>query len=273
MAEEPIEDARARQYAVCTWWLRDQPRGEGTEAIFDQALTNGLAAIVAHDYPDELLRADGKVKSAAELLDVLQARGVPGPDGSVRLPHGDPDELWTDVPFSDEPMPNFTEVRVNAIRAAIGRVQPIRHAAGTPVDPVLTDDDLDALIALDNHAALFALSDEERDRHELRADRSDAAEYARARAYVEVIDGDEWVRRRMIDYAGHYARFSPDGDRVEVQPCPACGVTALVAACFDQYVEAVGVGACVACSYRRTQDVADLEGLSELLWQKRQPRR
>jgi len=264
VTDQSIQDVRARQYAVSMWRLSESL--EGAEALFDQALSNALAAIVAHDYPDDLYRSDGKVKSAAGLLRVLEEHGIPGTDGTIMLPHEGPDQLWVTTPLDDEPVPNFTEVRVGALREAIDKTQAVRHARGKPSGPTLTEEHLAALAALDSHEALYVFSDEERDRDELRASREGAEEYARARAYVELLDADEWARRRAIDYNEIYGGWSPDGDRVEVQPCPACGVTALVAHVFDMYVDDVGVGTCMACSYRRTQDAADLEGLSELLW-------
>ncbi len=47
--EEDRQNERARQYAVCTYALRNDRASDGAEAIYDQALTNGLAAIVARN--------------------------------------------------------------------------------------------------------------------------------------------------------------------------------------------------------------------------------
>jgi hypothetical protein len=269
MDDLPTIDPRAHRYAMATWRLRHDPEADGPEALFDQALTNGLAAIVAHDFPDELHRADGKIKSAMGLLDVLEAHGIPGPDGNVRLPHGSPGELWVTTLIDEKPSPNFTEIRLPVLRAAITRTQPVRHARDGAPDLPLTDEELAALEELDFHDALFALSDVARDSDELRTDRHDADEFARAQAYVELLDSDEWQRRRAIDYAAVYGAAHPDEQR-EVQLCPACDLVALVAEQFDSYLNEVGVGTCMACSYIRTQDVADQEGLSELIWRQSQ---
>jgi hypothetical protein len=41
---------RARQYAVCTYALDYDHVTDGAEGVLDQALTNGLAAIVSHEW-------------------------------------------------------------------------------------------------------------------------------------------------------------------------------------------------------------------------------
>jgi hypothetical protein len=105
-------DVRALEYAACTWALQQDSRVPGSEATFEQALTNALAAIVSRDFPDEL-RGDRGIKSATRLLDVLEAKVAPGESpGVVRLPH-DPRAgiTWTTfdgIPGLDDPYPNFT---------------------------------------------------------------------------------------------------------------------------------------------------------------------
>jgi hypothetical protein len=48
------------------------------EGVFDAALTNGLAAIVAHDWPGEDLNARGRVHSAPKLLGIIEEKQTLG---------------------------------------------------------------------------------------------------------------------------------------------------------------------------------------------------
>jgi hypothetical protein len=258
---QPSSDLRARQYAVCTYALALDLHTDGAAAIFDQALTNGLAAIVARRWPHELTRDDGRVKSAAALLDVIERNGLPGDEGEVRLPHDGPDEMWVETPLDDEPFPHFTEVRVPVLRDAVERTQPVRHARADEEHPKLEHAHLEALERLDFDPALFSVSDEVIDRAEIRNEQDDANEMARAEAYWDAIGQDERERRRQEDYSAQYGRYHPDEGEVRVDECPVCWLTAFVADQFDIYVNEVGVGVCVACSYRRSQDVADQDGM------------
>jgi hypothetical protein len=44
------------------------------EAVFDQALTNGLLAIVATNWPSKIRRSNGDLRSASELLAVINSK-------------------------------------------------------------------------------------------------------------------------------------------------------------------------------------------------------
>ena len=257
----PHDDIRARQYAVCTYALGIDFQTDGAAAIFDQALTNGLAAIVASRWPDKLLRRDAKVKSAAQLLDVLEENGLPGDDGEVRLPHDGPDELWVEVRFADDPVPNFTEVRVPILRDAISRTQAVRHASPEDRSTGVERAHIEALELLDHDPALFALSDELIDRAEQSVDQEDAIEIGRAEAYWNAIGSEERERRGHENYSDRYGYYHPKHGEVRVDECPVCWLTAVVADQFDSYVDEIGVGVCVACSYRRSQSVADNQGM------------
>ena len=50
--------------------------------MYDQALTNGLAAIVAHEWPGEEANAKGRMHAANTLLDVIEQHSVAQPDGA-----------------------------------------------------------------------------------------------------------------------------------------------------------------------------------------------
>lgn len=49
---------RARQYGFCTYAIAYDRVTDGAEGVFDQAVTNGLAAIVAHNWPGAELKSN-----------------------------------------------------------------------------------------------------------------------------------------------------------------------------------------------------------------------
>lgn len=249
------QQRRARQYAVCTYALEHDHVSDGAEGVFDQALTNGLAAIVAHEWPGEEHRG-ARTLSAAELLTVIETYGKAMDCGTVRiLRQGEPEYVQT--PLDDDEIPNFTPVDVKTLRDGINATQAIRHARDTDDDsPALTTGHLKALRDLDDHPALYAITDEQIDRAEQNVAETDRAEGERASAYWQSLTDDERSRRRAIDYQDEYAWETPES-RCEVDLCPVCWTEAFVASTFDSWLDEIGIGACRACSYRRSPDVAD----------------
>lgn len=252
-----VQRGRARQYAICTYALDYGRVADGAEGIFDQALTNGLAAIVAHTWPGAEMSSKGRALSAAGLLDVIEERGQAVDGGIVRVPHEVGGPEYTDLPFDEGPMPNFTSVEIEPLRDAIRTTQAIRHARDldNAAATVLTDAHMGALRELDYHPALFSLSSEAIDRLEEVTWSADATERARAERYLEALGDTERRRREQIDYAELYG-FETTEDRVEVEECPVCLQTALVAATRDPLLDEIGVGHCVVCGYERTAGVA-----------------
>jgi hypothetical protein len=252
--DDALREARARQYAVCSYALRHDRVQDGAEAIFDQALTNGLVAIVAHTWPGEEVRRRGAMKSASELLDVIEQHGTSDDDGAVRVPD-DPDG----PEFEDDPIwgrvENFATVDVPALRDALDVTQAIRHARPDGDDAVLSERHIEALTGLDRHAALFGISDELVERAQAGIAGRDAAERTRAGAYYRALGDEERQRREAIDYAAEYAWETQD-DRTVVDECPVCENRALVAPALDGVIEEIGIGFCFVCSYHRTQEVA-----------------
>jgi hypothetical protein len=70
--------------------LQDDLEAAGAEALFDHALSNGLTAIVSAEWPGDELRKDGKIKSAVDLLAVVEAKLPQVTPGVFRLPYADP---------------------------------------------------------------------------------------------------------------------------------------------------------------------------------------
>jgi hypothetical protein len=248
---------RARQYAVCTYALGYDRVTDGAEGIFDQALTNGLAAIVAHSWPGA--EHDGRrMLSASKLLDVIEHHGKRTGAGVVRVLHDPEGTEWISLPFADEPAPNFTAVHVETLRDALEATQAIRHARISDEEPAraILREHVDALGELDHHPALFALSDEMIDRAEITAEKLDARERARAAAYYHTLGDDERERRRDLDFLSLYDRQG-HAPRREIELCPVCGTFALICEEFESLLDAIGIGTCVVCSYARSRDVAD----------------
>lgn len=251
-----IQRQRAVQYAVCTFALDLDHVTDGAEGVFDQALTNGLAAIVAHEWPGEELRKTGGTLFARALLGVIAERGQVAEDGTVRILRLDEPE-WIESPFDDDPIPTFTSVHVATLEDALDATQALRHARdGGDNVAGLTNDHLEALRDLDDHPALFALDEQVIDRAEEGVDAAKAVESSRSADYWWALEDEERGRRRTINYTERYAWETQDS-RCEVDRCPVCWTEALVASEFDSYLGEIGIGMCIACSYARTRDVAD----------------
>ena len=111
------QQRRAREFAACAYVLRRDPSAGGAEALFDQALTNGLALIVAHSWPGEESNGKGFMLPASGLLEVIEVHGIPAADGVTRILHDLTKPEFVKVSFWVEPgeeeplLPNFTEVR------------------------------------------------------------------------------------------------------------------------------------------------------------------
>lgn len=249
---------RARQYAVCTYALRHDQVADGAEAIYDQALTNGLAAIVAHQCPGaEMQRGTtGKALAAEALLKVLKKLGIDAGGGVVRVMH-DPGRPAYEDNLAFGRLENFTTVDVPAFREALRVTQEIRHARATgDAGQALTDRHVEALAALDYHPALFSITDELMERSQAGIAGRDAAERTRACAYYQALDDDERERREAIYYEDAHA-WETKNERSVVEDCPVCGALALVAPELDRVIAEIGIGYCFVCSYQRTAEVAE----------------
>jgi hypothetical protein len=251
---------RADEYGRCTRALQDDRERPGNEAIFDQALTNGLAAIVARRWPGEEMDRN-RVKSAKALLDVIAEHADEAEEGVVELPDLDPPPAGS--PFGDDPAP--TVVKVALLRAAIDVTQRPRHARLAPREP-LGDDHVEALAALNADDSLrVSFGEFDLDEFEERVALHDAAEIGRARAYLNVLGvSEEWERREAANFADEFAEVE-DHELISPVECPVCGLQALVPSGYDSYGREIAWGTCVACSYTKSFEVADLEGRDEAL--------
>jgi hypothetical protein len=201
-----------------------------------------------------------KVKSAAACLDVVERRAAQIEAGIYELEDLDPPEQG--FVLGDEPSP--TVVRVGVLREGLAITQPPRHARVHEVRP-LGNEHVEALGLLNVDASLRVAFDEfDLDEFEQRVALTDSVELARARRYFELLSVDEMERREALDYVDDYTDVEED-ERVEPADCPACGLQALVPAGFDSYLGEHAWGTCVACSYTKAFEVADLEGRDDQL--------
>lgn len=248
---------RGEDYARCTRALEQDRERPGAEAIFDQALTNGLAAIVSRRWPGEEMRGR-QVKPASECLDVIEEHGTATDDGVYELEDLDPPPPG--FVLGDEPTP--TIVRAAVLRDGIRITQPPRHARAHEPQPLRTEHV--AALRMLNVDASLQVSFEDFDLEELeqRVALADSVELARARRYLELLDPEEMERREGIDYVGDYTEVDDD-ERIEPADCPACGLQALIPSGFDSYLGEFAWGTCVACSYTKAYEVADFEGRDE----------
>jgi hypothetical protein len=246
------EGARAWEYARCTVQLQDDLEAAGAEALFDHALSNGLAAIVSAEWPGDELRKDGKIKSAVDLLAVVEEKLPQAAPGVFRLPYADP---------SGNP-----EILVAAgvLREAVTMTQPIRHARPSQGTRLLAVH-VHALVALDEHPALRHLADEHFDDLWRRETRSDRLAQQRAAWYVEQLQEQapgEWERRIAQTYIDQFLpfdlkeRYGSPGTQI----CPVCDQDSLVVTVLDPYGAGIGAGTCCVCGYTRTEFMADDEG-------------
>lgn len=97
------------------------------------------------------------------------------------------------------------------------------------------------------------------DRAEEGVAREGREEFARASDYWQALDDEERDRRGGVDYGVH-AAFNPKDDLPALQECPVCELEAFIAEQFDAYVGEIGIGICAACSYRRSEAMANDEG-------------
>lgn len=241
---------------MCTYALGHDRVVDGAEAVYDQALTNGLAAIVAHNWPgSEMEKPGGRMLPASGLLTVIEGRGLVVDGGQVRVLHAEGEPEFEDDPLFGR-VENFVIVDVPTFRKALQETQAIRHARATgDAAASLTEAHVKALEALDHHPALFTITDELMERSQLGIAGRDAAERARAGAYYQALDADERERRQAIDYTEQHEWETKD-DRSVVDVCPVCERRALVAPETEAVIGEIGIGFCFVCSYQRAAEVA-----------------
>jgi hypothetical protein len=250
---------RARQYAACAAELsHEEP---GAEGRFDMALTNGLAAIVAHEWPGKESNAKGRMLPASELLKIIEGQVPESPEPSVHvIEEAEDPEMerhWQRVGLLEdgESLPLLeTRIDVAVLREGLDVTQPARHARGVGG---LERRHIDALLALDDHPSLRSLSSEHADRAWENAQVEHRHAAARALAYLERIGEEEADLRasRAENPNAYHPKHNPEGG--DLEECEVCGRVAFCVDGFDDRGYGFSYGQCLVCTYSRSSAVAD----------------
>ncbi|WP_406490484.1 hypothetical protein OHB06_51745 [Streptomyces sp. NBC_01604] len=243
------------------------PYMAGREGIFDQALSNGLAVIVASEWPGDEADRKGRVLSASALLKVIEGH-IPATDGIVLIPDKHP---APEIPQGNmntifqAPRPSLhTRIDVRTLHHGIEVSQTARHGRGVGG---LQQRHIEALLALDGHESLGVMGEEQQDRVRETALREDTASRDQAARYLERIGEDEAVRRaeHVENPNAYHPKRNPDGH--DLDTCPVCGHETFCVEGLAPIFGRVGYGQCLVCTYTRTPDVAEDEAFAEhLAW-------
>lgn len=241
------------------------PSMAGREGVFDQALSNGLAAIVASEWPGKEVDRKGRVLSASALLRVIEEH-VPATDGITLVPDEHP---MPDIPQGDTDslsqaprLSSHTRIDVRTLQNGIEASQAARHGRGAGA---LQHRHIEALLALDGHRSLGVMGEEQQDRIQQTAQAEDVASQKRAAEYLERIGEEEATRRaeNVANPNAYHSKHNPDGH--DLDTCPVCGHETICVEGLDPVFGRVGYGQCLVCTYTRTPGAAEDEAFTEHL--------
>ncbi|MFJ9656188.1 hypothetical protein [Streptomyces microflavus] len=239
-----MEIERIYQYAHCVAVLAEDHEVPGCEAIFDQALSNGLLAIVARRWPGEEQDPKGSwMRSAKQLLTVIEGKTDVQSDG-IRFIR------WTDDAGS-ECIPVDTDI----LRDGVIETQAPRHGRGKGT---LKQRHVDALLALDQHPALGCVPEVVSDGRWVKAEVHDRYERDRAAKYLSFIGDEEALVRaerapELVEWS--HPKHNPDREGGDLEDCAVCGYESLKLDYPSEFAD-TGSGACLVCSYTRSPDTA-----------------
>ena len=243
-----LQDDRREIYAQAAAVLDEDHLVPGAEALFDQALTNGLLVIAAAVIPGHAAADDPprrRLPSAADLLTALAAHA------------GDAARPTIEIPLGGSGDSGFLLLEAAHLQDAVRRTQAARHGRG-PGGQVTTAD-VEALLALDKHPALQAIAGHYLDKNWRQAQVADQIERSRAADFLDNLDSNEISRR--VREAERVSGFHED--ELEPQECPVCGHNTLLATVPDDFGYGTTAGTCVVCSYHRSDDAAYEKNLDQ----------
>ncbi|QGN46377.1 hypothetical protein GKC29_05710 [Micromonospora sp. WMMC415] len=227
------------EYAQNTLALSLGLERPGAPALFDAAVTNGLVAIVAHEWPGEEVapNSNGYMRPASALLNLIGSKAA-----------GDAEISSAAKRIAGE---------VDVLRKAVKDLAPVRHGRGgwAFVHPSAVH----ALRELDRHPALSVLSSYEADDHEAQDLARDADARAFAETYLTLLSEEE-VARRVADLDEALpSHLKERASGFNPQECDVCQNDTLVVSSIDPYGVGVGIGVCFVCGYQRGEAAARLE--------------
>ncbi|MFD5292429.1 hypothetical protein ACFWJV_30085 [Streptomyces rochei] len=241
------------------------PSMAGREGVFDQALSNALAAIVASEWPGEELDHNGRVRSASALLRLIE-KHVPATGGIVLVPDKDPlpeiPQGDTDSLFQAPRLSSHTRIDARTLQNGIEASQAARHGRGAGG---LQRRHVEALLALDGHRSLGVMGEEQQDRIQQIAQEEDMASQKRAAEYLERIGDEEAARRaeNVTNPNAYHPKHNPGGH--DLDTCPVCGHETFCVEGLDPVFGRVGYGQCLMCTYIRTPGAAEDGAFTEHL--------
>ncbi|MGA5703112.1 hypothetical protein [Peterkaempfera bronchialis] len=253
---------RAEKYAECTAQLSAAPDPAGAESLFDTGFTNGLVAIVVHEWPGQEHDARGRTLPASALLKLIEQKAADGvlaeaadAPGTYVIPEPNPVSFsWME---DGEEISLDTRIDVATLRDGLEATQHIRHARAGSSTRWLEERHIEALVALDYRQALHALSNEEENRDWERVRAEDRHSVEQAVDHLALIGDDEADRRAEAArrlHTGYHPKENPDG--VELSDCPVCWRQAFSATCEDELAMGQGPGQCFACGYERSPSMS-----------------
>jgi hypothetical protein len=268
-ADKLLRAQRSLDYARGTAVLDEDHDVPGAVALFEQALCNGLAVIVASRWPGSDLNTKGKVKSAKDLLTVIVAEearaGKAGrvlvlnePTAGAASAHGVRIPRWDDGP---EPEPGV-RVEIAVIREALLVTAPRRH--GKLSEKALERKHVDALVELDAHPNLGILAGEYGDRQVAKEQVRDLWRRGQAEDYLGMLSNDE-IERRVLA-AQDLLPFDPKErlTSLGLLDCPVCNQETLLAEHVDDFGIGIASGMCFVCGYYRSHAVVDAEAMRHM---------
>ncbi|RZE74535.1 hypothetical protein [Streptomyces albidoflavus] len=267
-----MDHRRARTYAVCAVKL-DEDHTDTPEGTFDAAVTNALVAIVAREWPGKEKKGS-RTKSAIALLDLIKAKAQE--EGTVVRPAPDEPDVFLIGDHDDADRDRETRVDAGVLKEAVLIAQVIRHAREDGggeggAHRVLERRHVDALLALDDHPSLWALSMEQESRYEISAQQQDERERKRARRTLERIGEEEAERRAAVAEDLHVGPTPDDPGALGLLDCSVCGSEAFSSDGGDDLGMGIGSGECLVCHYRRSPAIANALA-REVEWERRRNR-
>ncbi|WP_158853146.1 hypothetical protein [Saccharothrix deserti] len=239
-----VQQHRQRQYAIHTVALGDGAV-PGAASLFDTALTNGLLAIVASDWPGEELWTNQQTKPASKLIQLVKSK-IDSDQWLIAV--------LEPLPFPPDEPAIRVEVDLTALCRAVDDTQPIRHGRDGGTEALL-EEAVKALRGLDMHPALGVLSDAHASESEIAAATAAAAEYDRVATYIELVGEDEIAKRAARSEDALPSDPKERYDSLGLGWCDMCGHNSLVISQVLRYGSEIGT--CFACSYVVTEEMVD----------------